>query len=121
MDVEGCRYIQLPKIVGSGGTLSFVEQQHSSPAGVGGHIPFEIRRVYFVYDLEDGVVRGGHAHRDTEEITVAIGGSFEIHVRDRDNEKVFKLSEPNIGLYMPELIWREFRNFRKNGQIHILP
>ncbi len=101
--VDGCRLIDLPRIGDPRGNLTFIE------GGV--HVPFEIARVYYLYDVPGGESRGGHAHRNLEQLIVAMSGSFDVVVDDGTRRKTFTLNRSYVGLYMPTLIWRELINF----------
>lgn len=96
------RIITLPKIEDPRGNLSVLE---------GGNIPFEIKRVYYLYDVPSGAERGGHAHKAQQEFIIAVSGSFEVVLNDGINEKVYHLFKPYEGLYVPVNTWRELRNF----------
>ena len=105
--INDCRIIQLPKFLDTRGNLSFVEQFT--------HIPFEIRRVYWLYDVPGGVSRGGHAEKENEELIVALSGAFEIIVDDGERTKTFLLNRSYYGLYIPKGLWREIREFSTNA------
>lgn len=107
MTVNDCRIIELPKFLDVRGNLSFVEQQK--------HVPFEIRRVYWVYDVPGGVARGGHAEKNNEELVVALSGAFEIVVDDGQQSKTFVLNRSYYGLYIPKGLWREIKEFSTNA------
>jgi len=96
------RLIDIPKIHDVRGNLSVVE---------GDTIPFEIKRVYYLYDIPSGAKRGGHSHIDQEELLVSLSGSFEIILKDGKDEKLITLNRPNVGLLIPKGIWRELQNF----------
>ncbi len=102
--VDDCRLLDLPRIVQPG---------HGSITPVAGRIdvPFDIARVYYLYDVPGGESRGGHAHKETEEVIVAALGSFEVEVDDSSSKKTFTLNRSYHGFYLPRLIWRELRNF----------
>ncbi len=108
--------IQLPKFLDSRGNLSFVEQLN--------HIPFEIKRTYWIYDVPGGESRGGHAFRRNEEFIVALSGAFDVIVDDGNEKKTFTLNRSYYGLYIPAGLWREMDNFSTNslalefGSIH---
>ena len=108
--------INLPKFTDPRGNLSFVEQLN--------HIPFEIKRTYWIYDVPGGENRGGHAFRQNEEFIVALSGAFEVIVDDGKHKKTFQLNRSYYGLYVPAGLWREMRNFSTNslalefGSIH---
>lgn len=110
--VGGCRIIQLPKITDVRGNLSFIEGER--------HIPFPIRRVYWIYDVPGGALRGGHAYRRLEEFIVAASGSFDVVVDDGTNRQVVQLNRSHFGLYVPAMIWRVIQNFSSNSVTLIL-
>lgn len=107
MTIKDCKIIELPKIPDIRGNLSFVQNNT--------HIPFEINRTYWVYDVPGGESRGGHAYKETEEFVIALSGSFDVVVNDGDNEKIFHLCRSYYGLYIPKCIWREMVNFSTNS------
>lgn len=114
--VEDVRIIQLPKFLDARGNLSFLEQLN--------HIPFEIKRTYWIYDVPGGENRGGHAFRRNEEFIVALSGAFDVIVDDGTEKKKFTLNRSYYGLYVPAGLWREMENFSTNslalefGSIH---
>ncbi len=99
--------INLPKFLDVRGNLSFVEQNN--------HIPFEIKRTYWVYDVPGGEARGGHAYISNEEFIVALSGSFDVVVDDGIEKKVFQMNRSYYGLYIPKGMWREINNFSSNS------
>jgi dTDP-4-dehydrorhamnose 3,5-epimerase-like enzyme len=103
MSLDDCRIIDLPKIPDARGNLTFVES--------GRHIPFDIRRVYYLYDVPGGAARAGHAHRRLQQVIVAMAGSFDIHLDDGTAQRTFHLNRSYFGLYIPPMIWREIDNF----------
>lgn len=105
--VKDCRIITLPKILDQRGNLSFAENYS--------HIPFEIQRTYWLYDVPGGVARGGHAEINNEEIVIALSGSFEIMVDDGTQSRVFTLNRSYYALYIPKGLWREIREFSTNA------
>ena len=116
MTVEDVKIVELPKFTDPRGNLSFVEQLK--------HIPFEIRRTYWIYDVPGGENRGGHAFRQNEEFIVALSGAFDVIVDDGVKKKKFTLNRSYYGLYVPAGLWREMENFSTNslalefGSIH---
>lgn len=104
--------IQLPKFLDTRGNLSFVEQEN--------HIPFAIRRTYWLYDVPGGESRGGHAYRQNEEFIVALSGSFDVILDDGYDKKRFTLNRSYYGLYVPKGLWREMNNFSTNSLAMIL-
>ena len=107
MTLEEVRIIELPKIIDARGNLSFVEQMN--------HIPFEIKRTYWIYDVPGGENRGGHAFMKNEEFIVALSGAFDVVVDDGRDKKVFTLNRSYYGLYVPAGLWREMVNFSTNS------
>jgi oxalate decarboxylase/phosphoglucose isomerase-like protein (cupin superfamily) len=101
------KILQLPKIEDSRGNLSFLEEDS--------HIPFKIERVYWIYDVPGGQVRGGHAFKKTQEIIIALSGSFDVVVDDGKEKKIFSLNRSYYGLYIPDTLWREMENFSTNS------
>lgn len=102
-----CKIIDLPKFLDVRGNLSFVEQNN--------HIPFEIKRTYWVYDVPGGEARGGHAYINNEEFIIALSGSFDVVVDDGVEKKVFQMNRSYYGLYIPKGMWREINNFSSNS------
>lgn len=107
MSVNDCKIIDLPKFLDPRGNLSFAEQNN--------HIPFEIKRTYWIYDVPGGERRGGHAFKETEEFIIALSGSFDVVVDDGKERKTFNLNRSYYGLYIPKGIWREMVNFSTNS------
>lgn len=99
--------IDLPKHLDDRGNLSYIQNIT--------HLPFIIRRVYWIYDVPGGEARGGHAFRNTEEFIVALSGSFEVVVDDGRTRQVFSLNRSYYGLYVPKGVWREIRDFSTNA------
>ena len=97
------RIIELPKYLDARGNLSFAQNNT--------HIPFEIKRTYWLYDVPGGESRGGHAYRETEEFVIALSGSFDVIVDDGKEKKIFHLNRSYYGLYIPKGMWREMDNF----------
>ena len=116
MSIKDVRIVELPKVLDTRGNLSFVEQLN--------HIPFEIKRTYWIYDVPGGENRGGHAFRQNEEFIVALSGAFDVIVDDGTEKKTFTLNRSYYGLYVPAGLWREMENFSTNslalefGSIH---
>ena len=104
--IEPC-IIQLPKFLDARGNLSFVEQLN--------HIPFEIRRTYWIYDVPGGECRGGHAYKENEEFIVSLSGSFDVIIDDGKKRNTFTLNRSYYGLYVPKGLWREMDNFSTNS------
>ena len=104
--------IDLPKFLDARGNLSFVEQKN--------HIPFVIRRTYWLYDVPGGEARGGHAYKENQEFIVALSGSFDVVLDDGNEKKTFTLNRSYYGLYVPKGLWREMENFSTNSLALIL-
>ena len=107
MIMNSPRIIQLPKITDARGNLSFFENSVQ--------LPFEIKRVYWVYDVPGGEKRGGHAYKMNREFIVALSGSFDVVIDDGQKKQVYTLNRSYYGLYVPQLIWREINNFSTNS------
>ena len=112
MNIENCKIIELPKINEPRGNLTFVEG--------GNHIPFDIRRVYYLYDVPGGAERGGHAHKGLHQLIVAMSGSFDVVLDDGRNKKRFHLNRSYFGLYVCPMIWRELDNFSSGSVCLVL-
>lgn len=104
--------IQLPKILDLRGNLSFIEDNN--------HIPFKIKRVYWIYDVPGGEKRGGHAYKENQEFIVALSGSFDVILDNGIERKTFSLNRSYYGLYVPNGIWREMGNFSTNSLALVL-
>ena len=112
MSVRACRLIDLPRISDPRGNLTFVEGLR--------HVPFDIRRVYYLYDVPGGSERGGHAHRCLEQFLIAMSGSFDI-VLDDGTEKVrYHLNRSYYGLYIAPMVWRQLENFSSGSVCLVL-
>jgi dTDP-4-dehydrorhamnose 3,5-epimerase-like enzyme len=110
--LESCCLIDLPKILDPRGNLSFIEANR--------HVPFDIKRVYYLYDVPGGETRGGHAHKNLEQFIIAASGSFDVVVRDADDRKEFFLNRSYYGLYVPKMVWREIENFSSGSVCLVL-
>lgn len=99
--------VHLPRFLDDRGNLSFVEGDN--------HIPFTIKRTYWIYDVPGGEVRGGHAFLNNEEFIIALSGSFDVVVDDGNKTETYTLNRPYYGLYLPARLWRELRNFSTNS------
>ena len=112
MNYNSPQIIQLPKFLDARGNLSLVEQEN--------HIPFVIRRTYWLYDVPGGECRGGHAYRENQEFIVALSGSFDVILDDGKEKKTFSLNRSYNGLYVPKGMWREMENFSTNSLALVL-
>lgn len=107
MAIEDVKLIELPRFNDPRGNLSFAEQNN--------HIPFEIKRTYWIYDVPGGESRGGHAYISTEEFIIAISGGFDVTVDDGNNKKTYTLNRSYYGLYIRKGLWRTMDNFSTNS------
>ena len=112
MLIQDCRIIELPKITERRGNLTFIEG--------GRHVPFEIRRVYYLYDVPGGAERGGHAHKALHQLIIAMSGSFDVILDDGHEKKRFHLNRSYYGLYVCPMIWRELDNFSSGSVCVVL-
>lgn len=112
MALQECRLIDLPKIQDPRGNLTFVEG--------GEHIPFDIQRVYYLYDVPGGADRGAHAHRNLHQFVVAMSGSFDIVLDDGFQKKRFHLNRSYFGLYICPMMWRYLDNFSSGAVCMVL-
>ncbi len=103
MSIQDCRLIELPRVPDARGNLTFVES--------GRHIPFDIKRVYYLYDVPGGASRAGHAHKQLQQVLIAMSGSFDVLIDDGTSKKKFHLNRSYFGLYIPSMVWREIDNF----------
>jgi len=103
MTIKDVKLVELPRFNDPRGNLSFAEQNN--------HIPFEIKRTYWIYDVPGGEDRGGHAYKETDEFIIAIAGAFDVTVDDGAQKKTFTLNRSYYGLYVPKGLWRTMENF----------
>lgn len=106
------RIIELPRVNDARGNLTFIEGES--------HIPFPIRRVYYLYDVPGGAWRGAHAHRKLEQLIIAASGSFDVVLDNGHERKRFFLNRSYYGLYMPPMTWREIENFSSGSVCLVL-
>ena len=100
--IQNCKILSIPKIEDPRGNLSVIENDV---------IPFDIKRVYYLYDVPSGAERGGHSHKEQQEFLVALSGSFDVILNDGKVEKTVSLNKPFEGLLITNGIWRELKNF----------
>jgi hypothetical protein len=112
MPLSDCRIVELPKISDPRGNLTFVE------GGI--HTPFEIQRVYYLYDVPGGAERGGHAHKNLHQLIVAMSGSFDVILDDGREKKRIHLNRSYFGLYVCPMVWRELDNFSSGSVCMVL-
>jgi len=112
MGLDKCQVSDLPRINDPRGNITFVEANR--------HIPFDIRRVYYLYDVPGGAERGGHAHKALHQLIIAMSGSFDIHLDDGYAKKIIRLNRSYSGLYVCPMIWREIDNFSSGAVCMVL-
>lgn len=112
MPLNDCKLIELPKISDPRGNLSFIES--------GQHIPFEIRRVYYLYDVPGGSDRGSHAHKSLHQFIVAMSGSFDVTLDDGSEKRRYHLNRSYQGLYVCPMMWRYLDNFSSGAVCMVL-
>jgi hypothetical protein len=112
MGIEQCEIVDLPRINDPRGNLTFIEG--------GKHIPFDIARTYYLYDVPGGAERGGHGHKDLSQLIIAMSGSFDVHLDDGFGKKSYHLNRSYYGLYVPTMIWREIDNFSSGSVCLVL-
>jgi dTDP-4-dehydrorhamnose 3,5-epimerase-like enzyme len=110
--VDDCRLIELPRVERPEGSITPVE--------AGRTVPFELARVYYIYDLVGGSERGGHAHLELEQLLVSVMGAFTVVIDDGQDRREVELSRAYRGLYIPRLIWRELHNFSSGAVCVVL-
>ena len=104
--------IEIPRIFDDRGNLTFIESNK--------HIPFEVKRTHWIYDVPGGEFRGSHAYKKNEEFIIALSGSFDVILHDGKTEKKYSLNRSYYGLYVPHLIWRSMDNFSTNALALVL-
>lgn len=112
MHLDKCKIIDLPRVNDPRGNLTFVEGRR--------HVPFDIKRVYYLYDVPGGSERGGHAHKELNQLIIAMSGSFDIHLDDGFNKKTIHMNRSYYGLYVCPMIWREIDNFSSGAVCMVL-
>lgn len=112
MSVADCKIIELPRVNDPRGNLTFVES--------GRHVPFELKRIFYLYDVPGGATRAGHALKTCHQFLIASSGSFDVIVDDGLKKERHQLNRSHYGLYIPPLIWREIENFSSNSMCMVL-
>jgi len=109
--IKNCKLIDIPKILDYRGNLAVIETNT---------LPFEFKRVYYLYDIPSQVTRGGHSHKEQSEFLIALSGSFDVVINDGTEKKKITLNKPNIGLLIDRNIWRELENFSSGAVCLVL-
>lgn len=112
MKISDCKILEMPKIEEPRGNLTFIEGCR--------HVPFEIKRVYYLYDVPGGAKRGGHAHKGLHQLVIAMSGSFDVTLDDGSRRKRFHLNRSYYGLHIQPMIWRELDNFSSGSVCMVL-
>ena len=112
MPLNKCKLLDFPKIIDPRGNLTFIEGSD--------HVPFEIKRVYYLYDVPGGSVRGGHAHKDLNQMIIALSGSFDVLLDDGSKKEIYHLNSPSKGLLVTPMVWRELNNFSSGSVCLVL-
>lgn len=112
MPLQDVRLIELPKIADQRGNLTFIEGHR--------HVPFDIQRVYYLYDVPGGAERGGHAHKALHQLIIAMSGSFDVVLNDGKDQRRIHLNRSYVGLYVCPMIWRELDNFSSGSVCMVL-
>jgi dTDP-4-dehydrorhamnose 3,5-epimerase-like enzyme len=112
MSIENCKLIELPRVNDPRGNLTFIEG--------GRHIPFEIRRVYYLYDVPGGATRAGHGHKELRQLMIAMSGSFDVELDDGHTKATYHLNRSYFGLYISPMIWRDINNFSSGSVCMVL-
>ena len=112
MPLKDCQIIELPRIQDPRGNLTFIES--------GRHIPFDIKRTYYLYDVPGGASRAAHGHKTLHQLMVAMSGSFDVNLDDGFEKKLFHLNRSYYGLYIPPMMWRDIDNFSSGSVCMVL-
>ena len=112
MTVKDCKLLKLPKVASEAGSISFVQSIT--------HVPFNIQRIYYLYDLPEQAARGAHGHKKLQQLIIAVAGAFDFIVDDGYEKKTFRLNRPDEGLYVTPMIWRDLCNFEPNSVCLVL-
>ncbi|KRB56889.1 FdtA/QdtA family cupin domain-containing protein [Flavobacterium sp. Root186] len=109
--IQDISLLKIPVVEDLSGNLAFIQN---------GVLPFEFKRVYYLFDVPSSAFRGGHSHIEQHEVLIALSGSFEVTVNDGKDKKSYLLNKPNVGLYLPKGIWRELENFSSGAVCLVL-
>ena len=109
--IQDITLVKIPVVEDLSGNLAFIQN---------GILPFEFKRVYYLFDVPSTAFRGGHSHIEQHEVLIALSGSFEVIVNDGNGKKSYLLNKPNVGLHLPNGIWRELENFSSGSVCLVL-
>ena len=112
MSLEQCRSVELPRVTDPRGNLTFIEG--------GRHVPFDVRRVYYLYDVPGGATRAGHGHKALHQLMIAMSGSFDVLLDDGRGKRKYHLNRSYYGLYICPMIWRDIDNFSSGSVCMVL-
>jgi dTDP-4-dehydrorhamnose 3,5-epimerase-like enzyme len=111
-NIDNCSLIELPRIQDHRGNLTFIE--------AGRHVPFQIKRTYYLYDVPGGASRAAHGHKSLHQLMIAMSGSFDVTLDDGTEKKLFHLNRSYYGLYIPPMMWRDLDNFSSGAVCMVL-
>lgn len=103
MTIDDCRIIEFPRMMDPEGSLTFIEGER--------HVPFAIRRVFYIYDVPTAESRGAHAHKELQQVLICLSGSFDVLLDDGGRRREIRMHRPWLGLYIPRMIWARIINF----------
>lgn len=112
MNISATKLLKLPKITDDRGNLTFIEGNN--------HIPFKIKRIYMIYDVPGGEIRGSHAYKELDEVIIALSGSFDLEIEDGSKKIVYTLNRSYNAIYVPHGLWRTLKNFSTNALCLVL-
>lgn len=112
MSIKDCRIVELPIVHDHRGNLTYIES--------GRHVPFDIRRTYYLYDVPGGAARAAHGHKRLHQLMIAMSGSFDVTLDDGFEKKLFHLNRSYFGLYIPPMMWRDLDNFSSGAVCMVL-
>ena len=110
--LNDCHILELPKVSDPRGNLTFIEESV--------HVPFDIKRVYYLYDVPGGAERGAHGHQELRQMIVPLAGSFDIHLDDGIDKEIYHMNTPNKGLFVCPMMWRDITNFSSGAVCLVL-
>jgi dTDP-4-dehydrorhamnose 3,5-epimerase-like enzyme len=112
MNIDDCKLIELPRVQDPRGNLTAIESRQN--------VPFDIKRVYYLYDVPGGAVRAGHAHKKLQQLMIAMSGSFDVKVDNGRDKRTFHLNRSYFGLFLPSMVWRDIDNFSSGSVCMVL-